>query len=137
MKGTVMREHPNEPAASLHILLGRHASLQETLRDVAVVAVRSLDADMAGLTLLDAEGRPTTAVFTDDIAPEIDQAQYSSGRGPCLDAFRLRTVFRIDSTDHDDRWPEFAAKARANGIQSSLSLPLILEGQGIGTLNLY
>jgi GAF domain-containing protein len=46
-------------------------------------------------------------------------------------------VVRVDSTDADDRWPEFLDAARAHGIHSSLSLPLLVAGDGIGALNLY
>jgi GAF domain-containing protein len=133
-----MSERPiEEVVTALHGMVAGDQSLNETLERIAVVAVEALGADMAGLTLLDARDRPTTAVFTDEIAPEIDQAQYEADRGPCLDAFRLRTIFRVDSTDTDERWPEFARAAQTHGIHSSLSLPLLLGDKGIGALNLY
>ncbi len=54
---------------------------------------------MGGVTLL-VEGRASTGVFTDPEAVVIDQDQYGTGRGPCLDAFRNRLVYRIDD-DHE------------------------------------
>ena len=56
--------------------------------------------------MLDGNERPTTAVFTDEQAPEIDQAQYDTGCGPCLDAWRTKHNIRLDDlhrVDHDYR----------------------------------
>ena len=84
-----------------------------------------------------AGGRVETAVFTDPEAREIDRAQYDTGDGPCLDAFRNREIYRIDSTRHDDRWPAFSRSCREHNILSTLSVPLTVEGDTSGALNLY
>ncbi|HEX2042082.1 MAG TPA: GAF and ANTAR domain-containing protein [Acidimicrobiales bacterium] len=113
------------------------ATLQDTLHRVAELACAAVSgADMAGITML-VEGRARTAVFTDDTAPQIDAAQYETGVGPCLDAFRQRQVFRIDDMDKDRQWPPFSEAAGAHGIQSSLSVPLLARHEGVGALNLY
>lgn len=111
-------------------------TLGDTLLRVAELACEAAPADMAGLTLL-VEGRASTGVFTDLEAVEIDQDQYGTGRGPCLDAFRNRLVYRIDLTTDETRWPEFARAAAAHGINSTLSLPIIARGEALGALNLY
>jgi GAF domain-containing protein len=113
------------------------ATLQDTLHRVSELACAAVSsADMVGITML-VEGRPRTAVFTDDTAPQIDAAQYESGVGPCLDAFRYQQVFRIDDMEKDKQWPAFSEAAGAHGIQSSLSLPLLARHEGVGALNLY
>jgi GAF domain-containing protein len=91
---------------------------------------------MAGLTLL-VDGKPATGVFTDPEAPEIDAAQYESGHGPCLDAFRHQQVYRIDSTAQDQRWPEFSPDAAAHGIVATLSIPVTARRESLGALNFY
>ena len=91
---------------------------------------------MVGITML-VEGRARTAVFTDDDAPQIDSAQYETGIGPCLDAFRHQQVYRIDHMEKDQQWPPFSEAAGAHGVQSSLSLPLITRHEAVGALNLY
>lgn len=113
------------------------ATLGETLKrvsDLAQAAVPS--ADVVGLTML-LDGRATTAVFTDETAPEIDSAQYDSGTGPCLDAFRKQEVNRIDDTEDDQQWPAFSEAAAAHGLRSVLSLPLVASYEGVGALNFY
>jgi GAF domain-containing protein len=112
-------------------------SLLRLLQRVADLAVDQLDdCDMAGVTMVQGE-RPTTAVFTETEAPEMDRAQYDTGRGPCVDAFRTGEVLRIDDTLADDRWPEFAAAAAGHGVRSTLSLPLHSDDAVPGALNLY
>ena len=113
------------------------ATLGDTLQRVSELACATLtSADMVGITML-VEGRPRTAVFTDDAAPQIDVAQYETGIGPCLDAFRHKQVFRIDDMDKDQQWPPFSEAAAAHGIRSSLSLPMIARHEGVGALNFY
>jgi hypothetical protein len=92
---------------------------------------------MAGLTIRDDRGRPTTAVYTDRLVSEIDQAQYDNDRGPCLDAARTHIVFEVQDTRRDDRWPEFAAAAARHGVRSTLSMPVVAADDGIGALNFY
>ena len=111
--------------------------LGDTLQLVAETAVRALRADMAGLTLLYPDGRAHTAVWTAPGAIQIDQAQYDADGGPCLEAFRTQAQRRVSDIASDDRWPAFVAVAAQHGVQSSLSTPLVIGGEGIGALNLY
>ncbi|MEA2717237.1 MAG: hypothetical protein QOI99_1554 [Actinomycetota bacterium] len=113
------------------------ATLFETLQNVSDLACGAVPtADMVGLTML-VEGRAKTAVFTDAAAPEIDTAQYETGSGPCLDAFRHRRVYRIDDMEKDRQWPSFSEAAAAHGVRCSMSLPLLARHEGVGALNFY
>lgn len=114
-----------------------HAKLEPTLQEVSAAAVEALRADMAGLTMRDERGRPTTVVYTDVMVPEIDQVQYDYDRGPCVDAARTHTVFEIEQMDTEERWPDFAEAARRHGIRSSLSMPVVVANNGLGALNFY
>jgi GAF domain-containing protein len=112
-------------------------TLQETLARVNELARDAVpDAALTGLTMV-VEGRAKTAVFTDEDAPEVDAAQYETGIGPCLDAFRHQEIFRIEDTEKDERWPSFSEAAAARGIRSVLSLPLVANHEGVGALNYY
>jgi GAF domain-containing protein len=128
-------EPPHFP--SLYRLAAPDEALDATLQRVADIALAEVDdCDIAGITLL-RDGKPVTAVFTDPEAPNIDAAQYESGSGPCLDAFRYSLVYRIENMSTDTRWPAFNATAGAAGIRSTLSLPLIVGEAALGALNLY
>lgn len=124
---------------ALSRFLVSESSVGETLLRVSEVTTEAMpSADMAGITLLGEDAKPKTAVFTDEEAPEIDAAQYQSGRGPCLDAWRERRVVRMDDLlDMEDAYPEFAKAAAAHGVESTLSLPLIAGERSLGALNLY
>ena len=128
---------PLEFSSSLASLVVTDHALDDTLLRVAVLSTRDVPGcDVAGITLL-RDGRPVTAVFTDPSAPHIDTAQYDTGKGPCLDAFRHGQEFRIEDTRLETRWPEFAAAAAAGGVLSTLSLPLVVGRGSLGALNLY
>src|SRR4051812_22183446 len=112
-------------------------TLSDTLQRVVELADRAVaPADITGLTML-VDGKPSTAFCSDDEAREIDQAQYETGSGPCLQAFDKGEVYTIESTESDDRWPEFCASAAAHGILSTMSLPLQASDRSIGALNFY
>jgi GAF domain-containing protein len=112
-------------------------TLQETLSRVADLTVEALPpVELAGITMM-VEGHPQTAIFSDPEAPEIDEAQYRTGDGPCLQAFRESRVIRIDSTLGDGPWQAFRETASEHGVRSTLSLPLIVDKEAVGALNLY
>ena len=112
-------------------------TLEETLARVADLACEAVPpADFVGLTM-PIEGRQRTAVFTDRTSPEVDQAQYDSGEGPCLDALRDATAYLIGSTGEDGPWPAFRRACVQRGIRSTLSLPLIVDHGTVGAMNLY
>ena len=136
MDGSVSSLHASLDALSRFVV--GEESLEATLQRVIALAQSAIKgADMVGITMLDERGRLATTVFTDGEAPDIDQAQYRSGAGPCVEAFRTGEVIRIDSTDTDIRWPLFATSATDHGIHSILSLPLVARGSTIGALNVY
>ena len=114
------------------------ANLADTLTRISQLATESIEgADFAGMTL-ETERGPRTSVFTDPESPEIDQAQYDAGAGPCLDSMRYGELNRIDSTEDDVQWPTFSRAAHDHGIMSTLSCPLIVnDNKPVGALNLY
>jgi GAF domain-containing protein len=133
-----MAESPlTESLAVLSRFFVGSGTLQDTLHEIATVTVKAIGpADLVGLTM-PVEGRPRTAVFTDPASPEVDQAQYDSGEGPCLDALRDRQVHAVESTKEPGAWPAFRAAASAHGILSTLSLPMVMDDIVVGAMNLY
>jgi GAF domain-containing protein len=123
--------------ASLSRFFIGDSSMGETLqRVVELAAVAVPPASYTGITML-VDDKVATSIFSDPEVPEIDQAQYTAGSGPCLDAFREGVVHRIPSTEREDRWPKFCRSALQHGIHSTLSLPLLVGNKSVGALNLY
>jgi GAF domain-containing protein len=114
-------------------------SMGETLLRVSEATLDAIPAaDMAGISLLGENGRPTTGIFTDTEAPEIDASQYESGAGPCLQSWRTGATIRLDDMEAaGDDYPDFARVAKDHGVRSSLSLPLMAGDEAVGALNLY
>jgi GAF domain-containing protein len=83
-----------------------------------------------------------TAASTHECALKLDQLQYASGRGPCLEAAWLRTPVRAAISEEFHRWPEFIEAAQRMGIRASLSVPLLIgkvdeKQELLGSLNIY
>jgi GAF domain-containing protein len=124
--------------AALSAFFVGDSTMEATLHRVAQLACNAVPGTTyTGMSLRMHNGRPATTVFNDPDVPEIDQAQYDANSGPCLDALRTGEVHRIDSTALDDRWPEFSEACLKHGIHSTLSLPLTVEHDTSGALNLY
>jgi GAF domain-containing protein len=112
-------------------------TLAETLTRVSDLTVAAVPAaELVGITM-PVEGRQRTAIFTDRTAPEIDQAQYDTGDGPCLEAFQDQRITTIESTREDGKWLEFRRAAAAYGILSTISFPLVVDQRSVGAMNLY
>lgn len=126
-----------EAVRILSRLLLAEESLEATLSRVADLACRTLPGcEAASVTMVRAD-RPSTAVQTDPEVSEFDAAQYASGEGPCLEAYRTHHLVRLDLAADGGRWPEFSRAATAAGVLSVLSVPLLIGEQAVGALNLY
>ena len=122
---------------ALGAYLAGDVPLNQTLDQLAHLACLAVQGcEMVGITLFDGE-TPITAIHTHADPPRIDEAQYASGRGPCLDAMRLGEVRCIDDTAADERWPEFSRAAVEVGVRATLALPMRVGDRIVGGFNLY
>jgi GAF domain-containing protein len=118
------------------VLMGAQP-LTETLTLVAGYAAQAIHgADGAGLTLVDS-GRPDTVVASEDFVRVVDEVQYRLGEGPCLRAVEVGETQVCGSLAVDPRWPRFGPGAGSLGVNSALSLPLLVDGRVVGALNVY
>jgi len=112
-------------------------TLGESLQQVAELAIKAMpQTNHAGITLM-VDGKLKTSVFTHPEVPEIDRAQYRTGDGPCVDAYRQAASYVIGSTREPGKWQAFRDSASSHGVLSTLSLPLIAREGPIGAINLY
>jgi GAF domain-containing protein len=130
-----------DPASVLEISASLETRLdkvvESALQQIVELVCAALDScSMAGVTLLDPSG-PHTVAATNEATERVDAFQYKAESGPCLDAYRNQEMHRVDSTEQDERWPEFFELARSEGVRSVLSYPLVVHNDGIGALNLY
>lgn len=78
-----------------------------------------------------------TVASSDERANAVDEMQYGTGDGPCLEALRTRTVVRVTDLETETRWGSYRDLAIQAGVRSSLSLPLIVDNDAVGALNVY
>src|SRR4051794_8982745 len=141
MTGARMSERGRSPLQSSRedwsAFLVSDQTIGDALTTVSRLAVDAVAPAMfAGMTMM-VHDQLTTQAFTDPMCPEIDQAQYTSGHGPCLAAFGNASTIVVECLEHDGRWPEFAAVATARGVRSTMSLPLVSGETPVGALNFY
>jgi GAF domain-containing protein len=118
------------------VLLERE-SLEGFLHRVANTALHVIDRCDAASVSMAEDGQVGTWVSTDPIAERVDEHQYQSDEGPCLDAIRTGDTNFVDSLASDDRWPVFSPLAVAEGMVSLYSFPLKVDDETVGALNLY
>ncbi|MER7456854.1 GAF and ANTAR domain-containing protein [Micromonospora sp. NPDC126480] len=135
-----MDNTPLQPAEALaelgRIRLGE-TGLDAVLTQVAGLARRSVPGcDEVSVTLLRGES-PTSVAYSSSLARQLDEWQYEQGRGPCLDASVSGDPLNLPDLATEDRWADWAARARAAGVGSSLSIGLPIQEAVVGTLNMY
>lgn len=97
-----------------------------------------LDAAACGLVLADTDGNLHVMAASSEKAHLVELFQLQNDEGPCLEAYRTgRAVVNADLSTAMDRWPRFAAAARAAGFASVQALPLRLRTQTVGALNMF
>lgn len=75
---------------------------------------------------------------TADFVNDIDTVQYAQLReGPCITSMESRRVTVSGSLGSDERWPRFGGRVARMAVHSALSLPLVIDGDIIGSINVY
>jgi GAF domain-containing protein len=91
----------------------------------------------AGVSLMDARGRQTSAGFTDRVVQRADALQYELGQGPCLTAWAAEETVLVDDVRTDPRWPQWSAAVSTLPIRSVVSAALVTGKETIGALKIY
>jgi GAF domain-containing protein len=132
------------PDAGLAMAYGRLLSLlidtpdlDEFLDRVVTLAAQVVTPAAAAGVTMHRDSKPFTAANSAPLAVQVDEIQYGADEGPCLDALRSGQIVQVDNLPADKRWDAYRPYAVAHGIASSLSLPLHVNGQTVGALNLY
>ncbi|KIH96430.1 hypothetical protein LP52_25030 [Streptomonospora alba] len=113
-------------------------SVQSTLEEITALAVSEIEGcEFAGVSLVEKKKNISTHAETDPLVKRIDEIQYRTGEGPCIQAVWVREVFSVDSMDGETRWPRFTAEAGPLGVGSMCSFQLFTHEEILGGLNLY
>jgi GAF domain-containing protein len=120
--------------AKLQRLVLEGLDVSESLRHVAELARAIVPGTRCGI-LMRRPGHVLSVMSRDDSTT--DQMLDVQRDGPCLEA--MRTARRVDAPDlaSDDRWGDYASRARACGVRSIVSLPMVVDDDTAGALNLF
>jgi len=101
--------------------------------------VRGVVPEGIGLSLASREhGVTFTLVASDEVVAALDALQYLDG-GPCVSAVEEERVIQYPSEDilGEEAWQLFSRGTAAAAVASTLTLPLMVEGEITGSINLY
>ena len=112
-------------------------SAQDVLQKVADLCKQVLPGSFEVSVTLLSNDRATSVVYTGQLALDLDESQYGRGYGPCLEAAAGGEVIELPDTRSEPRWPDYAQVCARRGALSSLSVPLPVQQQVAGALNIY
>ena len=121
----------------LQRLLLASADVDEFLEKIAVLAAGFTSPPSACGITLRRGGEVSTVAASGDLARQADEIQYGHGQGPCLHSMRTGEFAHMADLATDSRWDAYRINALAQGVRSSISIPLIVEDEWVGALNIY
>jgi GAF domain-containing protein len=84
------------------------------------------------------DGRLRFVTAVSQASGELERSQQEQQAGPCRDAYQSGEVVRVtDVRQESTRWPEFSAIATRLSVAGVAGIPMRLDDQIIGALNLY
>lgn len=118
-------------------LLLSESDLQATVDLMCSLAKAALEGSTgAGVTVAKKDDE-VIAGYTDSTIAKADNIQTELDEGPCLSARKRNIICRIDDMNDDTRWPRWTREAARLGMASSLSVPLVVGNEPVGTIKTY
>ena len=112
--------------------------LEHTLDAIVLSAADTVpSAEEASISAVSRRRAVQTTAATGALPRAVDQAQYETGQGPCLDSLYEQQTLRLPDVCAESRWPDFCARASELGVRSMLAVQLYVEGDNLGALNLH
>ncbi len=93
----------------------------------------------AAVNLMSTTGSEAVVAASDERSREVDELQFTTGEGPCHDAFAARRpVLTPDlRAVTDGRWPAYSSAARESGVVAVFAFPLQVGAVVLGVLDVY
>jgi transcriptional regulator with GAF, ATPase, and Fis domain len=132
---------PAELAAQLSAFardVQQQNDLNTTLVGIVQAAVSLIPGcDEGSISVVHARRQIRSQAASGELPRLVDALQEQTGQGPCLDAIYTQQTVQVPDMASEPRWPEFAARAAQAGAGSMLSFQLYVQGDTLGSLNLY
>ncbi|MET9494734.1 GAF domain-containing protein [Streptomyces sp. NPDC006552] len=109
-----------------------------TLAVASAACAQDVAADCLGVALVATGELRLLGYASDERARRLEDAQLTTGEGPCTDAFVQRALIEVaDLHRAYDRWPAFSQAAADQQVRSATALPLTVGDLRIGALDIY
>jgi GAF domain-containing protein len=129
--------HPQDALAELaKITLADH-SLDQVMGKVATLAKQTLNVNGEVSVTLVRGNQPSTIASTGALATDLDERQYDSGYGPCLDCINGGLPLLVPDMANEPRWADWSKAAAYAGARSSLSIPMPVQREVAAAINIY
>jgi transcriptional regulator with GAF, ATPase, and Fis domain len=100
-------------------------------------SVQLLDVRAAGILLAEPGGTLRVMAASSEQAHLLELLQLQTNEGPCLDCHATGHPVASEDLAATTRWPQFTARALAEGFQAVYACPMRLRSSVIGALNLF
>ena len=81
--------------------------------------------------------RPVTVCSSDPETAAMDEVQYASSQGPCIQAARTGQICEVVDLRTETRWPRYTRAMTGSPMRSILAVPIALKTAGAAALNTY
>jgi len=119
--------------------------LHEAAFDADVVGVmkRTVDAvhgvfgyGGAGIMFITESGYLAYVAASDEVGRQLEEAQASTGQGPCYESYVYAREVVSSDVHSDSRWADLRTRLSAQ-VRAVAGVPVLLGGSPVGTLNVY
>lgn len=118
--------------------LVRSHEIEHVLGRLMDGVVRVLGVWGAGVSLADDNGQLRFVVASDEVVGQLQALEDDADRGPCREAYDSGVAVVVaDLGAVADRWPRLVADATAAGVHAVMGIPMTVDGEPIGALNVY
>lgn len=128
---------PSDPTTRIAVAFARQAA---RVRGAALCSacVDVLAVSGVGISVMAVDETQQLCSSNSTVAA-LEEVQFTTGEGPCRDAFRQRRAVMAPLFDREaaSRWPEFVGLATERGVSAIFAYPLGAYGANIGVLAIY
>jgi GAF domain-containing protein len=119
------------------VVLPARYDLEAALSELTVSVIAVLGLCGSGVSMAE-DGRLRFVTAVSQASGELERSQQEQQAGRCRDAYQSGEVIRVmDVRQESTRWPEFSAIATRLSVAGVAGIPMRLDDQIIGALNLY
>jgi len=112
--------------------------ISEVLYDLSERVAGVLGVTGAGVTLSDDQDQLRFAAASPGSIADLERVQERRQEGPCRDAYTLgHPVMVPDLRADGERWGDFKREAALHELRAAAGIPLHIEHERVGALNLY